>query len=326
MDRFAYLVDETELGDLRPDWPAGVSVALCLDAGGEAGLVLFESGDHEGLAVRIASSTGWEPGSFAVTPEIEGCPTLRPLFSQAQDFLHIVARFDGLEEMAQQFLGVEEAAQDPGEPLIERETRSRLNLSLPQGGSDLPDGYRSAEDLAGVAFARAEIRAVKDHVRVVMTPEKAGRRTPVVPVQHVGFRDDLRCFVLQPETLGAWQPGHPVILDIPEARFPAALAARLKAGNGGAEVTVTPEGVFVTPVLAAELDKPARKAPRGALRMTLVVGVAMGLLSGSVVTALQGPSSGQNDILAYRAAPGNSGLNVLESFARSLDTERKSED
>lgn len=319
MDRFAYIVDDTELGDLRPDWPAGVSVALCLDAEGEAGLVLFDSGEPGNLAARIESSTGWEAGSFAVTPEIEGCPTLRPLFSQAQDFLHIVARFDGLDRMAQRFLGGEEAEPEAEEAPAGAEARSRLTLSLPRGGPDLPAGYRSAADLAGVCFASAEIRAQKDRVHVVVSPEKAGRRTPVVAVEHVGFRDDLRCFVLRRDALGAWRPGDAAILDIPETGFPAALAARLTAGGGRAEVTVTQEGVFVAPDLAPAPSTPSRKAPRGALRATLVVGVAVGLLSGSVVTALQGPASAGSDILAYRAAPGNSGLNVLESFARSLD-------
>ncbi|ETX16707.1 hypothetical protein OCH239_00345 [Roseivivax halodurans JCM 10272] len=322
MERFAYLVDEAELGDVRPDWPAGVSVALCLDAEGEAGLVLFENGAHDGLAERISEATGWEGGSFAVAPQIEGCPTLRPLFSQAQDFLHIVARFDGLDDMAQRFLHGEEAAPLPARMSPEAQVKSRLTLSLPQGKPDFPAGYRSADELSGgpMAFVQARIRTAKDRVQVVLAPEKAGRRTPTHRVSHVGVRDDLRCFVVPPDVLGDCRPGRSLILDIPEECFPAALAAWLKASDGAADVTVTREGVFVTPVVAAGLRRPARKGPRGALRATLLAGVAMGLLSGSVVSALQDGTEPRDNILAYRSAVGHSGLNVLESFARSKDS------
>lgn len=315
MDRFTYLIDDAEMQGLVADWPAGVGVALCLDADGEVGVVLWHADDPDGLAPRLSEATGWAQGTFAVTPEIEGCPTLRPLFSQAQEFLRLVEGFEGLPDLARAF-------QDPMAHVGLGPSRTvdhacRITLSEPENDPGLPAGYRRAEAMqpGQVAFLDGELRRSGRDIRVCVTPEKVGRRTGVVRAASVGVRDDFRRFVLDRDTLSNWAPGRAAIIDIPADRFPEPLAAEFLSGTRPAQITITPEGVFVA---AGPVSK-RRNRFRGALRANLAVGLALGVLSGTVVTALQDDRTRASDALSYRAAEGNSAMNVLESFAMSAE-------
>lgn len=322
MDRFAYLIDDAEMNSVFSDWTDDVGVALCLDVDGEVGVVLWRTGNQDGLAARLAEATGWAPESFAVAPEIPGCPTIRPLFSQAQEFLRLVEGLSDLPDLARAFRYPEvrmapEPAPQPASPHV-----PRITLSEPARGRELPAGYRDGGemDTGPVAFLDGEMRRSGKDIRVCLMPGKIGRRTSVVRASSVGVRDDFRRFVLDRDTLSDWTPGRPAIIDVPADRFPPQLAEEFLSGTRPAQITITPEGVFVAAGAA-----PKRKARFGGLvRANLAIGMAIGLLSGTVVTAFQDAPSGEADALSYRAAEGNSAMNVLESFAISarLDAEK----
>ncbi|MHA6345479.1 hypothetical protein [Roseivivax sp. CAU 1761] len=337
MERLAYLFEEAELDSVFADWPAGMRVALCLAQDGATQAVLFRSDAPERILERVRQVTGWDDGSFAVVPAMEGAPSLRILYSEAQWFLRLAAEIEDLPRMARDIIDPRPApAAEAPRPrairagsapiassglLPRRHARARL---YPEDG--LPEGYRSARELAQapVEFLAARITTSGRRVRLALEPDAVSERTVPARASPIGYRDDLRAFVLDPAVLADWAPGQGAVIDMPMEEFPKMLAERFARAPHIADVTVTPDGIFVQhgPPEAAAVPlappPPSAMPARGWTLRALTVGlIALGLASGTVVTALQMRDEAPADRLAYQAAPGNTALNVLDSFASS---------
>ena len=94
----------------------------------------------------------------------------------------------------------------------------------------------------------------------------------------------------------------PLVIDIPEERFPAGLRARFSGAARVAEVTITAQGVFVAPgavipepapepAAEAELKAPVRKRRRflTPMRVAVVFLTGVGLTAGTMINAVETP-------------------------------------
>lgn len=336
MERLAYRFDEDELSSIIAAWPAGVGVALCMSSYGATRVAIYATGAPETILPRIIEATGWSPGTFAVAPKVYGVKAMRVSFSEAQAFLRIVESVEGLLSLAQDFLRHDAPKISPPRPSkpMSRSTvrsgtqpawQSRISLSRAEVG--LPSGFRSASDFLDGPFAvvPAEIRTTGARVRVTIDPEAVAQSALPIRAERVGHRDDLRCFVFGPECLKNWRPGHGMVIDAGMDAFPRALVELFQIGVCKAEVSVTPEGVFVTPnefasgaTAVPERARPANSQGRGiALKIGLLTLIAAGLVSGGV-TALQSGVAPIANPLAYGAGEGNAAFNVVQSIALGM--------
>ncbi|MHA7875627.1 hypothetical protein [Roseivivax sp.] len=347
MDRLAYLYEEDELTPVMHDWPQGVGLALCLSEDGGTQAVLFRTEAPEAVLARIGAATGWAAGSFAVSPRMPGAPTMKVLYSDAQALFRIIETSEGLARMAQSFdvdtVGSAATAASaapkpapapkapPPAPKPKPAWRPRISFSEPR--NPLPAGFRAISEIEDTrtSVLPGEIRTTGARIRVLIDPETIPERSLPLRAERVGHRDDLRCFVIDPECLGDWTSGQGVMIDVPKAAFPRAIVDLFTKASYLADVVMSPEGIFVTPISPLLAETPARegdpargraapapKKPRGrmlGLRAALFALVAVGLVSGSVVTALQSADPGGRNLLAYRPAEGNAAMNVLQSFA-----------
>ena len=81
-DAFAYFVDPSELSVLVQGWPEEMRLLLCMDAGGLCEFVVFHNDEEHAVFDRVADILDRPVGSFAVSPEVEGHPCRRLLFSE----------------------------------------------------------------------------------------------------------------------------------------------------------------------------------------------------------------------------------------------------
>ena len=159
-DVFAYVLDEELVRSALPDWPAGMTLILCLQADGGCQTVVGHR-DEAGRTLRkAAAALGLPERSFAVAPEVPGWPTRRVRFSEEQDMLNLVAEAGHLVELATDYAINYRFAKDEGlspeavtggarrkapqpkprpRPVaskpasVVREVRRRLHLGLPSG-------------------------------------------------------------------------------------------------------------------------------------------------------------------------------------------------
>ncbi len=200
-------------------------------------------------------------------------------------------------------------------------------ISVDSREGDMPSGFRAANEFADgpIAVLPAEIRTTGARVRVVIQPDAVGSRDLPVRAQVVGHRDDMRCFVFGPRCLQNWEPGRGMIVDASMDAFPRGLVARFREEGCRAEVSITPEGIFVTPSAPQEprLVAPVRAAkarargPSFAVKLGVLTFVAAGVISGGV-TALQTAVSPERGALFYEPAEGNSAFNVVRSIADGM--------
>ena len=328
-EKLAYFFDASDLGSVFEDWPEEVGLVLCLDDAGTCEMLLHHREEGRTVLRKAGALLDRGPGEFAVVPAVEGYPTRRVLFSDEQKLLALVEDEDDLAEMAADYLinyhfekdrkarerrekeaaraAVQKTPARSSEPFF---WRPRLHLSEVRAkrqprpkAPEIPQGYVPAEAISEVEcfFAEGELRIGRRGVRLALAPELVDIKTCTRLVQEVGFRDDLSRFVLPRKAVEGWQPGEPLVIDIPEERFPAGLRARFSGAARVAEVTITAQGVFVAPgavipepelVPEAELKAPVRKRRRflTPVRVAVVLLTGVGLTAGTMINAVETPN------------------------------------
>lgn len=350
-EKLAYFFEACELRTVFAEWPEEIGLALCLDEAGTCEMLLHHHDEGAAVLRKAAAVLDAPKGGFAVVPPVEGYPTRRVLFSDEQKLLKLVAGEDDLAEMAEDYLinyrfekerkarpapapapEPVAAAPKPAEPF---RWRPRLHFSEPAPkplrrrkpqASEMPEGYASAEVVrdSDCQFVEAEISLGYRGVRVTLAPELVTITARTVLVEEVGFRDDFSRFVLPRKAVAGWSAGEPLVIDIPEARFPAGLRQRFAASPRLAEVTVTDHGVFVAPgaIVPPPAPEPAAEeiapqplvTPRKArsrrilspVRVALAALVGAGLMTGTMMDAVQLPLAFDAPMfdLAFDAVPG----------------------
>ncbi|WP_417743925.1 hypothetical protein [Salipiger sp.] len=327
-EKLAYFFDAADLGNVFEDWPEEIGLVLCLDDAGTCEMLLHHHDEGRAVLRKAGALLDRGPGEFAVVPPVEGYPTRRVMFSDEQKLLALVADEDDLAEMAADYLINYHFEQDrkarerrekeaaraaaPKSPAPSSEPffwRPRLHLSEVRAkrqprpkAPDIPQGYVPAEAISEVEcfFAEGELRLGRRGVRLSLAPELVDIKTCTRLVQEVGFRDDLSRFVLPRRAVEGWQPGEPLVIDIPQERFPAGLRARFSGAARVAEVTITAQGVFVAPgavipepepaASEAELKAPVRRRRfLTPVRVAVVLLTGIGLTAGTVINAVASP-------------------------------------
>ncbi len=333
-EKLAYFFDASDLGSVFEEWPEEIGLVLCLDDAGTCEMLLHHREEGRAVLRKAGALLERGPGEFAVVPPVEGYPTRRVMFSDEQKLLALVEDEDDLAEMAADYLinyhfekdrkarerREKEAVRALAAAMPKRPARSsepfywrpRLHLSEVREKArpkpkapEIPQGYMPAEALseAECFFAEGALRIGRRGVRLELAPELVDIKTCTRLVQEVGFRDDLSRFVLPRKSVAGWQPGEPLVIDIPEERFPAALRARFSGVARVAEVTVTAQGVFVAPGAVipepvveaapkADLKAPVRKRRRflTPVRVAVVLLTGVGLTAGTMINAVETPA------------------------------------
>lgn len=343
-EKLAYFFEAGELLTVFAEWPDEIGLVLCLDDAGTCEMVLHHLDEGRSVLRKAAAVLDCGKGGFAVVPPVEGYPTRRVLFSDEQKLLKLVAGEDDLPEMAEDYLinyrfeQERKARPAPApapvtDPLAEKVSaalrgpepfrwRPRLHLAelAPRPVArrkpkpEMPEGYLPAEVVSDseCQFVEAEVSLGHRGVRVTLCPGLVTIQTRAVLVEEVGFRDDFSRFVLPRKAVQGWVAGAPLVIDIPESRFPAALRQRFAASPRVAEVTVTGHGVFVAPgpvTQFAEPTVPAAAVPPVAakprrtrrvfspLRVALAVLTGAGLMTGTMMRAVEMPASFETSVL-----------------------------
>jgi hypothetical protein len=308
-EKLAYFLDDEAVRTIFPDWPVDIAVVLCLDEEGGCETVLHHRDEGRTVLRRVAKVLGRPAGGFCVTPEVDGYPTRRVLFSEEQKLLALLAAAEDMPDVAADYdraycrareLGLDMHAPAPrqaspaaGRP--ERRQRFTLRDVLRRqrpAEPALPPGYSRSSGRSGAEcqFLAAEISVREQRVRLVIAPEKVTVRSKPVAVEEIGFRDDFARFVLPRAVLKGWQRGEASVLEIGLEHFPAELAALLAAFTREAEVTVTRQGVFVMPGGPSGPVPAAPPPPKRVVtpaRLAVAALAATGILTGTVVNALR---------------------------------------
>ena len=311
-DKLAYFFDAHDLGHVFVDWPEEIGLVLCLDGAGLCEILLHHDTERSGVLKKAAAVLDCPDRQFAVVPSTEGYPTRRVLFTDEQKLLALIEDEDDLAELAQDYLinhrfeAERKAAPKPSPlPLPKVPSLSetfrwtpRLHLSevrskarRPEPAADLPEGFAAMVSDDDCALTEAVLSVEHGSVRLVFGGAPVGINTPTRRAAKVGFRDDYSCFVVPREAVGKWRPGEPLVLDMPEGQFPAALRQRYAKGARVADVTVTGQGVFVTPgaLVPPEQEPEAAPAPVRRARLfrplyaLLLCMVCVGVAAGSVL-------------------------------------------
>ena len=195
-DAFAYFVDPSELSVLVQGWPEEMRLLLCMDAGGLCEFVVFHNDEEHAVFDRVADILDRPVGSFAVSPEVEGHPCRRLLFSEENALLKAIQESKTLEETAADYLINYNFAREEGldfdelmrqRPELEQFQRVSTNKIFPIGTrkrrklrTGPPEGYMpSAEVQPGECFyVRLEMWLAGGRMRIAASPEKP---LPMVP-------------------------------------------------------------------------------------------------------------------------------------------------
>ncbi|MEQ5870652.1 hypothetical protein J4E08_12155 [Sagittula sp. NFXS13] len=329
-EQLAYFFDASALGCVFEEWPEDIGLVLCLDESGSCEMLLHHAEEGQGVLKKAGALLGRGAGEFAVVPAMDGYPTRRVMFSDEQKLLALVEGEADIAEMAADYLMnyrfekarkarerlQAEAARarqaELGPRLIEPFTwRPRLHLSEVRSKvtpkrtpkpkkPDMPEGYLPSQDAVQSEcwFADGELRLGDRGVRLALAADMVDIKTSTRLVQEVGFRDDFSRFVLPRGAVDGWLPGEPLVIDIPEDRFPAGLRERFKLARS-AEITVTAQGVFVAPggALAEQGEasgvkedtSPRRKRRRFLTPVSIAVALlaVAGLTVGTMIEALE---------------------------------------
>ncbi len=331
-EKLAYFFEAGELRTVFADWPEDAGLALCLDEEGGCEMLLHHVDEGRAVLRKVAAVLNSAKGDFAVVPPVEGYPTRRVLFSDEQKLLKIVAGEDDLAEMAEDYLinyrfeqerKARPAPAPKPDPVADKVSaalrqpepfrwRPRLHLAelAPKAPmrrkpkrAEMPEGYASAEVVSDsdCQFVDAQISLGHRGVRVTLSPEQVTIQTRAILIEQVGFRDDFSRFVLPRKAVQGWVPGVPLVIDIPEGRFPSGLRQRFAAAPREAEVTVTDHGVFVAPgaalkppepeaqPLAEVVAKPRSRRIFSPVRVALAVLTGAGLMTGTMMRAVELP-------------------------------------
>ncbi|UWR30758.1 hypothetical protein K3758_04310 [Sulfitobacter sp. W002] len=274
-DAFAYFVDPSELSVLVQGWPEEMRLLLCMDAGGLCEFVVFHNDEEHAVFDRVADILDRPVGSFAVSPEVEGHPCRRLLFSEENALLKAIQESKTLEETAADYLINYNFAREEGldfdelmrqRPELEQFQRVSTNKIFPIGTrkrrklrTGPPEGYMpSAEVQPGECFyVRLEMWLAGGRMRIAASPEKP---LPMVPtlVRDIAFRDDFASVYIPRDTLAAeWRPKDNMVIDIPAELFPAGFSDSCERRE--VKVSVMPRGIFVE--FGAHIDVPPAPEP-----------------------------------------------------------------
>ena len=103
-DAFVYFVDPEELALLSPGWPEEMRLLLCMDATGLCEFVVFHDEEEPRIFGRVTEILDRPVGAFAVSPQVEGYPTRRLLFSEENALLKSIQDSSSLRETAEDYL------------------------------------------------------------------------------------------------------------------------------------------------------------------------------------------------------------------------------
>lgn len=299
IDTLAYFLEEGTLKGILRDWPAGMSLVMCMDEAGKCELVVFHEKEAERILSRVAAVLGKPAGSFSVVPQVQGYPTRKVLFSEEQKLLALVADSDHLGEIASDyainFTFAHEEGLDPEALMaVRRAPNDRTGAGKAddavRGGAKAATLSRAAPAAKAPAFRHSSsvplLGLSADYVRMsdaekqdchflegLLDTEGAAIRLTIRPdamgedpapqaVPGIAFRDDFSRFVLPRASLGPrWRPGTAARFVIPASEFPAPLAERFRSGPHRAQVTITRGGIFVAPGARVEPEQAATPAP-----------------------------------------------------------------
>ena len=261
-DAFAYFVDPAELSVLKRDWPAEMRLLLCMDAAGLCEFVVFHNDEEHAVFDRVADILDRPVGSFAVSPEIEGHPTRRLLFSEENALLKAIQDSKTLEETAADYLINYNFAREEGLDFDELmrprrdadfgEGRVTTDKIFPLGSrkrrkqrSGPPEGYVPSAEVQSSEchYLSLEMWLAGGRMRIARTPDKP---LPMVPtlVRDIAFRDDFASVYIPRDTLAAdWRPKDDMVIDIPAEQFPAGFSDSCQRRE--VKVAVMPRGIFV---------------------------------------------------------------------------------
>ncbi|MCR8550571.1 hypothetical protein M4578_22335 [Salipiger sp. P9] len=321
-EKLAYFFEATDLMSVFVDWPEEIGLVLCLDDAGTCEMLLHHRDEGRAVIRKAGAVLNCPVGQFAVVPEIEGYPTRRVMFSDEQKLLALVEDESDLAEMAADYLinyrfqkarkekavtapSIAAAVPKPVEPFRWRprlhfsEVRKAVQpKSKPVKGPEMPQGYAAAEAVkdSECRIAEGEISLGHRGVRLMLAADQVTIKTRTQLVQEIGFRDDFSRFVLPRKAVDGWQAGDPLVIDIPETRFPEGLRQRFAKGPRVAEVTVTAQGVFVAPGAAIPQPEVAEEAPIKKRRRFFTPGraamvalVGLGVATGTMMNAVELP-------------------------------------
>ena len=292
--KLAYFFEASDLAHVFADWPAEIGLVLCLDAAGLCESLLFHKSERGRMPAKATAVLNCARGDLEIVPEVEGYATRRMMFTDEQKLLSLISDEDDLAELAQDYLinhrfekSRKSAAPQPAPvPKIAALTEAfrwkpRLHLSEapPRQAPkpDLPEGFAPRDAASECDFAEGVLEVGRHGLRLNFAPDLQTIRTPVRRAAQIGFRDDFSCFVLPRHVVTGWGPGEALVIDMPEAGFPKALRQRYAQGPRHAQVTVTGQGVFVTP--GALLPPPTPEAkPRRRGLFAPVLSALIGLI------------------------------------------------
>ncbi|MEI4473489.1 hypothetical protein [Frigidibacter sp. MR17.24] len=292
-DAFAFLPGDEDLARMFRDWPRGMRLALCLDAGGACSALLYREEETEGLLPRIAAALGQAPEDTIVVPELAGART-RPLrFSEEQRLLALLALtaeergpallVEAAEDYALNVQFALEEGLDPSRfiapvgaaaapagraPFAHRFTAQSFVQSIATEAA--PAGYRA---LAPEERLRA--RALECRIRLEPRGSVVIETTPGTPedsrdaprARTVYLRDDLGAFALRLSEIAGATGEMAARFTVEAAALTEALTTPLQAGPLQARVTVIGDHVHVlpgSPEVRAETASVMRAVPAAA--------------------------------------------------------------
>lgn len=289
-DFFAYILDSDLVQIALPDWPARMSLAVCLSADGDCKMIVGQSDETAQLLTRVASVIERPERSFKVAPQVEGWPTRAVRFSEEQNILHLVSEAQHLVEIAEEFAKDPKRAEANASEEVTREevartVRRRLNLALvanrtiakpkaaepAETSEGMPAGFASlkAPSRRDCQFSTGHIGGHGKMIRVMLLPDQVSIQTAPAKATTIGFSSDFRHFYLPRTVLKGWKAGQAAIIDIDPEDFPPALRAVFLKQRFMIDATVTSEGVFLTHGLAVPAETPATAVPKRRSRLPL---------------------------------------------------------
>ena len=265
-DAFVYFVDPEELALLSPGWPVEVRLLLCMDAAGLCEFVVFHDDEESAIFARVSEILDRPVGAFAVSPQVEGHPARRLLFSEENALLKSIQDSGSLRETADDYLINYNFAREENldfDKLMRAKRVDDGSLSMrvrtdkifafgfkntpkkraPQAGP--PVGYVSSEEVAVEEsfYVSLEMWLVGGRIRIADKPDFP---VPTVPtlVREIALRDDFSSIYIPRSILPTrWHPKDKMVIDIPIELFPAGFSDN--CGRRKVQVAVMPRGVFV---------------------------------------------------------------------------------
>ncbi|WP_323765211.1 hypothetical protein [Marinovum sp.] len=314
--KLAYFFEAHDLVHVFADWPEEIGLVLCLEEAGNCELLLYHLSERGRMPAKAAAVLDCARSELEVVPEVEGYPTRRVLFTDEQKLMALILDEDDLAELAQDYLinhryeasRKQEDARKRQAPTPEPEPkpqprasafsdvfrwkpRLHLSESLPSSmlKPTLPEGFVALDETAECDFAEGILEVNPNGVRLSIAPEEVSIHTPVRRARQIGFRDDFSCFVLPRYVAAGWEPGKSLVIDMPEEHFPRALRARYAQGPRQTQVTITAQGVFISPGALVPTPEPEAAAPVrrrrlfSPVRSALIAMVCLGLVAGAML-------------------------------------------